>query len=103
MMPRHLTDYHVLWFHLRTVVFLENPKIRQTLAQDLEAGHQIEPNPQLEDKNSVQRCRNIIHILFTATGISMFHIYIRSLQCAIACSRARCAAAARNHNKSRTY
>ena len=33
------------------------------------------PNPQFEDKNPVQSYPNIIHILFTATGISMFHMY----------------------------
>ena len=67
MIPRHLTGYHLLWFDLGTVLFLENPKIRQTLAH--------EPNPQFADKNPVHRYRNIIHILFTATGITMFHMY----------------------------
>ena len=29
MFPCHLTGYHVLWFDFGTVLFLENPKIRQ--------------------------------------------------------------------------
>ena len=35
MIPRHLTGHHLLQCDRRTVLFLENPKIGQSLAQDL--------------------------------------------------------------------
>ena len=47
---------------LQAVLFLKNPKIRQPFAQNPSAGHQIEPLPQFDDKNPVQRYRKIIHI-----------------------------------------
>ena len=37
-------------------------------------------------------------IQFAPVGISMFDFSVRSLHCAIACSRAHCSAAAQNHN-----
>ena len=79
MISRQLTGYHLLWFDLGTVLFLQNPKIRQTPAQDLESGHQIQPNHQFKDKFPVQRYRNIKHVSFTATGISIFHMYSQTV------------------------
>ena len=35
MIARHLTGYHLLWFEWGTVLFLENPNVRQTHAIDL--------------------------------------------------------------------
>ena len=82
----------MLWFDMRTILFLKNPKIRQTLAQNLEAEHQIVPNPKFEDKNGVQRYGNIIHISSTATCISMSYPYSQT-----ALPRAQWAAAAEDH------
>ena len=100
MIPRHLTGYHLLWFNFETVLFLENPKIRQHLRRIFKRGTKSNPIHNPKTKTLFKDIEISYTFSFTATGISMFHRYIRRLQCAIAHSRPRCDAAARNHNTS---
>ena len=62
-------------------------------------GTKSDPNPEFEDKNSVLKISKY-HTQFNTqlSRILMFHISFYGLKCAIARSRARCYAAARNRN-----
>ena len=98
MIPRHLTGYHLLWFNFEAILFLENPKTQQPLCRIAKRGTQ---SHQIHDSKTKARFKDIkisYTISFRGTGISMIHMHICRLQCAIALSRARCAAAARNHH-----
>ena len=86
----------LLWFDLEADLVLENPKIRQPCAGSFSKA----PNRSQSTIQGQKPCSKIskCHTLFlTATGISMFHMYICRVRCAIARELACCAAAARTH------
>ena len=86
-----------MWFDFEAVLFLKNPKIRQPCAGSL-SGATNRTQSTIQRKTLFKGIEISYTISFTATGNSMFQMYICRLQCAFARSRARCAPAARNHN-----
>ena len=75
MIPCDLTGYHSLSFDFEAVLFLETSKIRQTLRR-IKSNH-------IHNSNTKALFKDIelsYTFSFTATGILMFHLYIRRLQ-----------------------
>ena len=87
----------LFWFKFEAVLFLENPKVQQPCAGSF-SGAPNRTQSTIRRQNPIQRDRKKIPNLFTGACILMFDMYIYRLKCAIAPSRARCAAAAGNHN-----
>ena len=84
MIPHHLSGFHLMWFDLVAVLFLENPKIRGPLRRIVKRGTTWNPIHKSKTKALFADIKISYTISFISTRISMFHIYIRRLQCAIA-------------------
>ena len=97
MTPCHLTDYHLSGIDFGAVWCLKNGLVSRnptTLRRIAKRGTKLKP---IHNSKTITLFKNMelsYTILFTAAGISMFHMCICRLQCVIARSGPCCASAA---------
>ena len=73
----------MLRFDFDAVRFLKNPPKQQALREIVKRGTKSNPIHHSKTKNLFRDIKISYTFSFTATGISMFHKYIRKLQCAV--------------------